>query len=237
MTIKKFYFQSKNKLAGNLYLPAEINSNTKGALILHGGAKTGKDRFKELQEFLGSHGVVSFAFDFRGIGESDGSLEDGSLNNRLDDAHSALEQLTAIVSIENITIIGCSMGGHVAVRLLGKNKELNSVILLYSAAYGLEAEDKMLNEDFSNVIRKENSWKNSPVFPILEAYKGKVLVIYGENDTVIPKQVMESFRSITEKKGTYILLPHAAHVILSPQNVEQEKDKEYALREISNFLT
>ena len=57
MTIKKFYFQSKNKLAGNLYLPAEINSNTKGALILHGGAKTGKDRFKELQEFLGSHGV------------------------------------------------------------------------------------------------------------------------------------------------------------------------------------
>lgn len=221
------FISEDNILIGNLY-----GSNNKvGALILHGGGKAAKERFRELQEYLSNHGFTSLAFDFRGVGESQGTFEDGSLINRLKDAEAAFDEFKKYT--KKIVVIGCSMGGHIAARLT-VTRDVSGLILLYSAAYSQEAEDKPLNEEFTKILRKEDSWQNSPAFSAVKNYKGNVLVMYGENDTVIPKEVQNTYKETTKDKGRFVILPHASHLFLSPDTLDQES-KHQAFTEILSF--
>lgn len=61
---------------------------------------------------MAQNGYVSFSFDTRGVGGSSGRFEEGSLKNRLTDAQAAYDKLSKFV--DNIIVIGRSMGGHVA---------------------------------------------------------------------------------------------------------------------------
>jgi pimeloyl-ACP methyl ester carboxylesterase len=234
MNYKKIIFHSSKKLVGNLFIPEE--KFLKAVLILHGGGSSNKERFKELQEMLMDHTIASFAFDFRGVGESEGTFEEGSLNNRLADAKAAVEELSKYCSLENIVVIGCSMGGHVAVRLVNIKPQIRTLILLYAGIYGEEAESKLLNDTFTQVLRKKQSWKDSPVFKILENYTGKILVIYGRKDTIIPKELKNILRILVKVKGKYIELKDAGHLILSPQTALEEKEKVRSFNEIIEYI-
>src|SRR5258708_1643188 len=228
------FTSDNNKLIGNLYLPKN-RENPPGVLILHGGGKATKERFLYLQEFLYQHSFVSFAFDFRGVGESEGSFESGSLENRLRDANAALHEFSKHVSQDKIGILGTSMGGHIAAQIA--EREISpAVMLLYPAAYGKDAETKFLNDSFTQALRKENSWHNSPAFSALKKYTGCVLVLYGEQDTVIPQEVQMEYKELVKDKGEFILLQHATHAMLAPQNELQQKATDQAYAAIVSFL-
>lgn len=108
--LKRITFISNTcTLVGNLVEPFTTIKQV-GVLILHGAGKSSKERFRELQEILMSQGYISLAFDFHGVGESEGKFEDGTLSNRLKDAQAALEELQKCA--RDICLIGCSMGGH-----------------------------------------------------------------------------------------------------------------------------
>ena len=51
------------------------------------------ERYQELQQFLATNGFISLSFDFRGVGQSEGIFIDGTLDNRLQDAKKAYEEL------------------------------------------------------------------------------------------------------------------------------------------------
>lgn len=228
------YFTSDgNKLSANLYLPQEA---TEGVLILHGGGKSSKDRFIVLQEFLASHDIASFAFNFRGVGDSEGTFENGSLDNRLDDAIDALHEFSKYIDTNRIYVIGSSMGGHVAAKLIEKEPHIPGLMLLYAAAYGKDAEDKKLNNAFTKEIHKDHNWDNSPAFSALENYAGNVLVVYGEHDAVIPQDVQQTYKKLIANKGTFLLLPHASHLLLSPQSKQEKQATEQAYAAILNFV-
>src|SRR5258708_3018073 len=152
MNVRKITFTSDNQsLSGKLIIP-KVHKNT-GVLILHGGGKSNKERFLKLQEFLVINDYTSLPFNFRGVGESTGKYEEGSLINRLHDAESAYDELSKYV--DQIILIGCSMGGHVAT-MLTETRDIHKLILLYMATYAKEAEDKPLNEEFTEILRTEN---------------------------------------------------------------------------------
>lgn len=200
--------------------------------MLHGGKST-KERFLELQKFLIANGFPSFAFDFEGIGESEGKLDDGSLINRLENARAGFDVFSEY--IRNIAVLGFSMGGHIASRLT-ETRNVYPLILLAPAAYGEEAESKSMNESFTKIIRTKNSWQNSPVFTSLNNYKGKVLVIYGENDIVVPWEVQQRYKNHIAKKGKFMQLKNATHWILSPKNKHEEESKKIAFTEILSLM-
>ncbi|SRR5258708_4270360 len=219
----------RNKLAGNLFIAKRKKF---GLLFLHGGGAATKERYIELQEFLADKGYSSFSFDFRGVGESTGVFADGSLQHRLQDAQAAFDEFES--RVDSIIVVGCSMGGHVAARLT-ETREVYALILLYAAAYAEEAENKPLNEEFTKILRRENSWKNSLAFIAVENYQGKILSMYGENDTVVPKELQNEFKRKI-RKGTFLILPKASHLFLVHKNEEQEKSKEQAFKQILLFL-
>src|SRR4051812_24624665 len=99
------FTSGKNTLVGNLYVP---DTATISVLICHGAGTSNKERFKELQEFLEKNGIASLAFDFTGVGESGGTFEEGTLNQRLLDAQKALEVLRNELRSAKIVILGSS---------------------------------------------------------------------------------------------------------------------------------
>lgn len=230
--MRKIRFSSEHYLlAGHLFLK---NKRARiGFLFLHGGGNATKERYSDLQKFLLEKEIPSLAFDFRGVGESESEFREGSLKKRLVDAISAYDELKKYV--DEIVIVGASMGGHIAIQLTTIKASI-ALILLYPAAYAREAEEKLLNEEFTNILRQENSWLHSPVFPILEKYKGRLLIIYGEQDAVVPVGVQETYKRLIKGKGRFIILKNASHAIFSPQNGLQEQAKDRAFMYIAGFL-
>lgn len=227
MKEKVFFTSGSNVLAAAVYLPEKKKKNI-GLLFLHGGGSAAKERYSTLQEFLAGKGYPSFAFDFQGVGESNGTFTEGTLRNRMADAVRAFEAFSNYVP--TIIPVGCSMGGHVAVRLT-EEKHVPGLILLYAAAYPEEAEDKPLNEAFTNSIRNNERWKGSPVFSVLRQFSGNVLILYGEHDTVIPKGVQTMYNSSVTGTRRFAVIPNAPHLLLS-----EEASRKAVYNEIDSFL-
>lgn len=235
---KKVEFASDgNKLSGTLYYPPG-HKNSPGVIFLHGGGKSSKSRFSKWQKHLAEREICSLAFDFRGVGQSQGSFCDGSLNNRLLDAAYALDYFisTGFVKKERIAIVGASMGAPVAIRLAEIKGNVRALILLSPAAYAKEAEDKKLDETFTKVLRKENSWRNSSSFPALQKYKKPIALIYGDKDSVIPNEIKEKYESCFKKEDLYLRIGNGRHNLLDPKNRTERKTLNLLIARLSEFL-
>lgn len=219
------------ELVGNLVIPNQ--EKAAGVLFLHGGGVGSKDRYQELQDLLYLQGYPSLAFDFRGVGESQGIFEESTLEKRLADAIAAYDLFTK--HVKKIVVVGTSMGAHIAVRLT-QERNVSGLILLYGAAYSQMAEDKPFTQELTQVLRKKDSWKSSLVFPILQDYPSPVLVMYGKKDTVIPKVVQQAYKQALKQSDTFIELSHAGHIILKAETENEEEDKREVFKEINMLL-
>jgi len=235
---KPVQFQSDSlTLQGSLVYPLPKNGYF-GLLCLHGGSLTSDNRFSQMQEFLAKHGYSSLHFHVRGIGPSEGKVEEATLNNRVRDAQSALKffRESGVVDREHIAVAGGSMGAHVAVRLAEKEKKIKTILLHSPAAYTGEAEDKPLNEEFTRIITRPDSWMDSPVWSILARFPGAVQVVYGTEDTEIPQGVKDRYRQVIEKKGRYLEVKNGKHKLLVPTNAAEEKAREELFAASLSFL-
>lgn len=222
MTEKVTFLSDSLLLSGVL---TASKPSTIGALFLHGGGHSDKTRYAFLQSFFEKYGIASFAFDFRGCGESEGEFKNSSLTNRRRDAVAALEFFKQQTSLQDqhIYLWGSSMGAHVACRVVDNLPHIKGLILQSPAAYGAGAESLELNEQFTALIQRENSWINSPAFTSLEAFNGKILAVYGKHDDVIPEGVQQRYKQIChEKGGKVVLLRGGTHRLLSPQIKSQK---------------
>lgn len=136
---------------------------------------------------LARYDISFFAFDFSGWGESTGNLHHNSLQNRTHEAQIAIDQF--LDPTKPISILACSMVGHNALKLL-ENNNVQNLILFYPAIYDRNAYDKPFDQTFTEIIRQPNSYRNTDVLQILELFKGNLLIIIGEKDEVIPKEVI-----------------------------------------------
>lgn len=221
--MKKFDFQElnfksgQNNLKGYLYC-AKDTTNSSMVLFIHGsGKRIGAKVFQDWQTYLVENGISSFSFDCRGVGGSEGEFDEGSLNNRLIDAESALDTFLDLQSLNNtqLLICGISMGAHVAIRLIEKQPNIRGLILEGAAAYSREAEDKKLDSEFSAVIQQENNWELSPIFSILKNLKIPTILFYGDKDSVIPEGVKDRYGEIAGE-DSIITLPNANHSFIVP---------------------
>lgn len=222
-------FLSDNlKLSGVIFTPLG-NTNSPGVLFLHGGGKDGTHNFVGWQHYLAENGYSSMFFYFRGCGKSDGNFSDSSLSNRLTDAKNAFlyYQLSGLVDPNKICVLGSSMGGHIAARLTEKIPGIASLILYGAAAYGENVEKLPLHKTFTSEIRKPLSWKNSPAFTAISKFTKPVLLIYGQNDTVIPTDVKVAYSLSLTKQGLSILIPEGGHQMLTTDNKTEQTDKLY----------
>lgn len=233
MTKEVTFLSDSVTLSGRLSAPQSYKT---GVLFLHGGGRSNSSRYTFLQSYFGERNIASFSFDFRGCGKSEGNFSDGSLTNRRVDVISALQFFKKQVSLEDqdTYLWGSSMGAHVACRVVDDFPDIKGLILQSPAAYGADAESLNLDETFTALIQRENNWTDSPAFTSLKEYHGRILVVYGKQDDVVPEEVQQRYKQICRQKGGRVVMLHGGvHRLLSPQTESQK----HALIELARSAT
>lgn len=152
---------------------------------MHGAGTADSTRTAGLAEAYASEGVRVISFDFVGHGKTGGSMQEMSLQLRTEVARAVIDHWTS--TLDFLILSGSSMSGHTALRLTEQlTDRVIALALMAPAIYATDAEEVPFTEAFSNIIRTENSWQDSLALRNAEAFPGKVHILVGADDPVIP---------------------------------------------------
>jgi pimeloyl-ACP methyl ester carboxylesterase len=208
---------SCNILSGNnLAKPPEF-------FFLHGAGTAGKERIESISTPIIQAGMNILAFDFSGHGESTGDIKKSSLKKRVEEATGIIDHFCGHGSI---TLCGASMGGYVAIRMLALYSNIDTLILFCPALYDKKAYDVRFDSGFTDIIRVPESWRNTDALSLLEKFSGNLLIVMGENDEVIPSEVIDLImqHSKNARKKELYVIPECPHII-NAWIVDKEKEK------------
>ena len=171
----------------------EHNVKSKNVVILHGAGQSSRVRFYALAEECLKAGVGVVLFDFSSHGESSGVREELSLRRRILQARGVIDEL---VPSGDLCIAGFSMGAQTVCDLLPMYpNRIKSILLGCPAVYTVEAADMCFDgREFTRKIREEESWRRSASFGALRRFRGKTVIAMGDQDIVIPKDMVVLLR-------------------------------------------
>lgn len=187
--------------------------NSPRLLVLHGAGNSNRGRFRTLREELLTQGISSVAFDFVGHGDTGGNLKNSSLSSRTRQACRVVDSLNLP---QPLAVIGASMSAYIAVKLL-EHFQIKSLVLLVPAMYASQAYTTPFNRGFSDIIRQPQSWIQSDAWRLLAGYTGRLLIVAGENDQIIPcdviNRIYDSALNAAERK--LYIAPNASHFVFT----------------------
>ncbi len=204
------------KVAKDLSKPADF-------VFLHGARLGSYKRIAAFAKPSIESGSSIVAFNHSGHGTSSGTEASSSLKKRFDEATAVIN---AFADGNPRTIMGSSMGGYNAIKMLEKY-DIKNLILYCPGVYDRHAFEVQFDQGFTDMIRKENSWENTDAKEILETFKGNLLVVIGSEDTTIPKGVIELIdrSAMNTLRKEIMILPGAPHAI----NVWMQSHPDFAL--------
>ena len=201
--------------AGDEVLACQVNFADDGSgptiICLHGGGPAGKDATAYLAAVLQQAGQSVIRFDFSGHGESTGKMTESSLAKRLLETKAVLDYFNLH---DGISVIGTSMGGYIACKLI-KEAGIENLILFGPAAYSTKAWDVPFGAGFTEIIREENSFLQSDILELLAHFHGKALLVTGEHDEIIPLQVTARYVQALSQCRDFerLVIPDCPHPI------------------------
>jgi alpha-beta hydrolase superfamily lysophospholipase len=119
------------QLAGTLFLPRAAGVHP-AVVFLHGAGREERQAFEYQAKLFARHGIVAFAYDKRGSGQSGGSTYDADYRGYAADAAAAIRYLRSRNDIRDacIGIMGHSEGGWIASLVAGELvRDLSFVIV------------------------------------------------------------------------------------------------------------
>lgn len=162
--------------------------NTWPEVIAIHGAKSDYSKLNPLLFKLQEQGVSSLSFNLSGHNiTSTRCIHDTSLSNNAIETERFFYHLKN--KSKNITIIGQSLGGALALKLAEKNIDhVKKIVLICPAIYTDIAYNINYGIDFKSIISKPYSFEKSSSFNFLRNFKGKILLILGEYDGLSASQ-------------------------------------------------
>ncbi len=157
------------RLVGELVLP-DVAGSAPAALVLNGSGPLDRDSnmpeqvldiANTLASALAEHGVASFRFDKRGVGESGGDYVTTGFERETDDAAAALAALRGDPRIdpERVSVIGHSAGATIAVRLASRTEWLAGLVLLSGSISSGEEVMRWQSERIAASMRWFERWR------------------------------------------------------------------------------
>ncbi len=219
MGIEIVSFQSeRQKISGVLHVP---DVWSRACVIASHGLLSSKDseKYIALGERLSREGFSMLRFDFRGIGESEGRLEDDTISRRIADLGAAIDFVKARPGLGNrVGLVGSSLGGYVSLIKAAMDKEIRAMVVWATPFHLDDLGSKKQNEDYP--LPAEAFFKDLPkhrLLPLLPKISN-CMVIHGEEDELVPvDQAWEIFHSLSEPKEIHIL-EGADHRLTEPNH-------------------
>jgi uncharacterized protein len=206
----------------------------------HGGGRQEGGGFEKLAKALADAGIMTIRMDFPGTGDSKEPFTEGYLSNMISDSNASLAYMLANYPADKdkLGILGYSMGGRIAltiaqtsdnpykaVGLLAPSADPGMGLLMffagsqekYDALYAEASSDKGY-ADYTTVYGQQQQlskkWfdellASSPLEGI-GAYKGPMLVVHGDKDTVIAQPEIDHVVA-AYPSATVVTVPEADH--------------------------
>lgn len=206
-------------------------------VILMHGIFASKDfiPMPSLAKGLAASGIASIRFDFDGHGKSEGRMQDMTIEREIADAMAILEYVKGLSYVSEVGFLGHSQGGVVASmtagRLAGKGSDVPKGMVLI--APGAVIKDACQGGKFFNVrfepkdppeyircwgmmkLGREYllSTQELDIYGTAAAYEGKVRIIHGTKDKIVPLWCSERYKETYGDRAELLLVEGENHTI------------------------
>jgi uncharacterized protein len=225
--IKKVSFKSgEETLSGNLIIPDDSNDPVPAVVFYH-GSSSDQSGYIPRAEAVSQKGIVCLTFDFRGCGESEGSLDEQTFEMALEDALAGFDFLVKRPEVDKsrVGICGRSFGGYLASIVSGR-RDVGSLVLSVPAIYKDEWIDKSymkVEKEEKDLFKKMGDFGATEATRSIKRYRGPILVIgHGEDDQV-PRNVVEAYFNSADSatKKEIVWFEGAKHRIERPEDEDR----------------
>lgn len=223
------------RVAAVLHRPVGFAPPYPAVLICHGftGNKMASFRkFVTLGRKLARLGVATFRFDYRGCGDSEGASQDTTMESELADARAALAWLFAgsEMDADRVGILGVSLGGVVAARLLAENESLRGACFWAAVSRpdlqfqvrsspaleaALEAKGYAEVDGFAVGKQFLDQLRGMDPMRCASATRGRsILLLHGEKDASVPLASVWDYEKAYQAAGNRVtvhVVPGADH--------------------------
>jgi uncharacterized protein len=211
-----------NRLKGTLIFPEKLKEKNPAILFIHGWTSF-KERSYEYAKGLAKLGFISFMFDMRGHGESEGDINTATIKEFLDDVLAAYDYLAKVkgVDLENINAVSSSFGCYLAA-LLSAKRDIEKLVIRAPADYANEDFDKPKMQTSGSDNPALTAWREKPknasetfALGAISHFDGEILIIESGKDDTIPHQTIQNYRNAVKNKNklTHIVIENAPHSI------------------------
>jgi alpha-beta hydrolase superfamily lysophospholipase len=183
------------------------------------------EKYIALGERFSQEGFSMLRFDFRGIGESEGKIEDDTVSRRIADLGSAVDFIKSRYDLgSRIGLLGSSLGGYVSLIKASMEKEIRAVVIWATPFHldNLKSDKGAGGQDLPG----EAFFKDLPkhrFLPLLTKVSN-CMVIHGEKDELVPvDQAWEIFHSVSTPKEIHII-EGADHRLTDPKHRQHAMD-------------
>jgi dipeptidyl aminopeptidase/acylaminoacyl peptidase len=235
MNVEKVFFQSEGqKISGILHLP---DQNLPPCVIASHGLLSSKDseKYIALGERLSKEGIAMLRFDFRGIGESEGRLEDDTISRRIRDLAAAIGFISTRPGLgKRIGLVGSSLGGYVSLFQAAMDKEVRAVVIWATPHHLDDLGSK--KEEGDPTLPGKAFFKDLPTHRLLPVLPkvSNCMVIHGEKDELVPvDQAWEIFQGLSGPKEIHVI-ESADHRLTDP--VHRRRAMELTVEWLKKFL-
>lgn len=219
MSIDKVTFKSDGqKVSGILHLPGRERPP---CVIASHGLLSSKDseKYIALGEGLAKEGIAMLRFDFRGIGESEGGMNDDTVSRRVADLGSAIDFIRSYSDLgDRIGLIGSSLGGFVSLIKASIEKEVKAIAIWATPFHMDDLGSKKQEEE--HPLPGEAFFQDLPkhrLLPLLPMVSN-CLVIHGEEDELVPlEQSWKIFQHLSLPKEI-LVIGGADHRLTNPKH-------------------
>lgn len=205
------------------------------AVIVMHGWESSTQRYTERARGLIELGYVCFFFDMRGHGKTGYDLKTFSREDHFNDCLRVYDYVAQKKNVDskNISILGHSYGGYMAV-LLSEQRTVANMALVAPAQYpdkGFTEPKWMQSVEQRMAYRKQpHSPKDNKALAIASKYPGEVLLLEAENDTVIFQQVIADYRSAFGTHCAHTVIPEADHAFY------EKNTNQLAIEAVTNWF-
>lgn len=207
---KTLLYSGGQRIVGILHLP-DGEGKFPCVITCHGYYSTkDSEKYVAIANRLCGERFAVFRFDFRGCGESEGSIEETTLSGRVSDLESALRFVRNHTRISGrIGLLGSSMGGCVAIIRAAKDEGIKAVTA-WSTPFHLSGlfEKERLNRD----VERYN------MLEIVGRVAAPILIIHGDADELIPVNHAEDLYDRANGPKTLQIIRGGDHRLTNPQD-------------------
>lgn len=196
------------------------------AILMHGFiSKKELYPIPAIASSLAKAGIASIRFDFDAHGKSEGKFIDMTISSEIADAKAVMDYARKLPFVSDIALLGHSQGGVVAGMLAGEMEDSpqrpKCLVLLAPAAvlkddaiagqcmharYDASNPPEYVNVLFHKLGRRFIlEAQQLPVYETSSRYSGKVCIIHGRKDKIVPVSYAERYHQSYRDSELYIL--------------------------------